>query len=47
MVRLLSCCILRQGNPLWGAILVPKTLHKNVHMLKKQKLAQTDESELE
>jgi hypothetical protein len=47
IVGLLSCCILRQGNPTWGTACVPKTLHKNVYVLKKQKLAQIDKSELE
>jgi hypothetical protein len=38
---------LRQGNPPWGTGCAPKTLHKNVYELKKQKLAQAGESELE
>jgi hypothetical protein len=39
--------ILRQGNPMRGTARVPKTLHKNEYALKKQKLEQEDESELE
>jgi hypothetical protein len=39
--------ILKQGNPPWGTMRIPKTLHKNVYVLKKQKLAQINKTELE
>jgi hypothetical protein len=39
--------ILRQTDPPWGAVRIPKILHKNVYTLKKQKLTQSDENELE
>jgi hypothetical protein len=39
--------ILRQGDPLWSAAGIPKTLHKNAYALKKQKLTQSYENELE
>jgi hypothetical protein len=37
---------LRQGGPPWSAVHIPKTLHKNVYVLKNQKLTQPDENEL-
>jgi hypothetical protein len=47
MVGLPPCYILKQGDPPWGTVRIPNTLHENVYLLKKQKLTQSDENELE
>jgi hypothetical protein len=46
-IGLPPCHILRQGDPLWGAVCVPKNLDKNVYVLKKRKLTPTNKTELE
>jgi hypothetical protein len=45
-IGLRPCHILRQGDPPWGAVCIPKILHKNACALRKHKLIESDKNVL-